>query len=375
LVGAVKAGVKAVAGWLGFSESFTSQDGAPHRLYVTGTDARPVIVVASDETALDLLLKRGGEFEQSILKSRDAAKQSAIVNAQKDYEEAKRLQAALVKDPENAEATQSMKGVFKRLVTNLTVTGVGVSKVTPRTVIQSQPNGGMAGTVTANMLSKDRSTGTTPGAAKVVGWQHVRRIDRGQDWERVHLVSHQFGGPGRPDNLVPARKTDNSWMTTGPEAAIKAMFAENENIVLNYSVSTTGYYAGLVDADNNAIEGFPTGFRVSLHTMKKVGKVWQNDLPLNILPSRSFAPPPVVGTEMIDLKDAGYASLFRSLGVPSTIAHYYADAKKTVPFASEADCKQRVKAEFDSKRRSSDVKFGDVWDAIMAPVRAKKAYF
>ncbi|MNY81262.1 hypothetical protein D3C86_2227370 [compost metagenome] len=63
------------------------------------------------------------------------------------------------------------------------------------------------------------------------------------------------------------------------------------------------------------------------------------------------------------------------MGVPSTIAHYYVDAKKTVPFASEADCKQRVKAEFDSKRRSSDVRFDDVWDAIMAPVRARKAYF
>jgi hypothetical protein len=326
-------------------------------------------------TTLDVLLKRGGPFEHSILKSKEAAKKTAIGNAQREYDEAKRLQAILAKDPENAEAMRAMKGVFKRLVASLTITGVGVSRSIPKTELHYAPNGAMAGTVIADMLSKNRKDGSAPGNAQVVGWQHVRRIDPGQNWERVHLVSSRFGGEGRPDNLVPARKTDNSWMTNGPEAAIKAIFAENESAVLNYAVSTTGYHTGLRDIDDKPIEGFPTGLRISMHTMKKVGKVWAKDVSLSILPSRNLAPPPVVGTEMIDLKNAGYASMFRILGVPSTIAHYYADAKKGVPFAGEVDCRQRIEIEFESKKRALDTKFDDIWEAILAPVRAKRAYF
>jgi hypothetical protein len=314
----LRAGVAAVVQWWQMRRGFRTDDGQSHQLFFRGQGRTARVVVASDEISLDTLLAPGGEFASQIAASRDQAKITALGAARSEHQRVKSAQNTLQTNSSDPAATQQIRTAFDSLAQQLAILGVGVLRYAnlPKTRIDHVENAGKAGTVKASPLTRKLSGGSRPDP-NIVGWQHVLQIDHA-NWERTHLISAEFDGPGRYWNLVPARRTDNAWFRDNPEERIKRMLPQN--YVLHYEVQILSYYTNLINpATNQPIDGFPQQARLKLTTMKKENNQWMPDVDLTPFPSKSFVAPSVTPTQGVDLKTAGRDALI-ALGIPRGVA-------------------------------------------------------
>lgn len=369
----IRSGVQAVAGWLGLHKNFRTPDGGRHELYFRGSAAAAQLVVASAEQTLDTLLAAGGSFENQITTSGDATKIKALGVARAQHQLVKTAQATLQTKPDDANATRQLNGAFNTLGDQLGIMGVSVVSDAdlPDTIITPAANGNKAGTVTASPLSKKGKGGSGPDP-NIVGWSHVLTIDSG-NWERVHLVSQDFHGPGRFWNLVPARRTDNAWMREGPERSIKTM--RDRNMVLHYRVQVNGYHSLTHPVTGQPIDGFPESASITLSTMKKQGSGWVIDTSLSPFPRKSFAPPSLIGGNGIDLNTANDKAL-RSLDIPRGVAGNVGKVKGPGHFDGKDDFIERMTAYYQGLTPPHNVDFETTyWHLFAALIRDKKGFF
>ena len=370
IIGAVKAGAKKLAEWLGFRESFPAE-GETHEMYYKGEGPGAQIVVESEEITLDALLASGGELAAEIQESGDSKRMKALGVARAEHIAAKAAQKTLETDPENKDAITELRRSFKVLADSLTITGVGKGPL-PDTVVTHAANGNTAGSVAGSPLTSKGSGGSRPDP-DIVGWIHVLRIDT-KNWERVHLLGESLHGPGRFWNLIPARRGDNAWMREGPEKIAKTMI--DKRAVLHYHAEIGGYYEDLVDPDTEQpIRGFPRSISVSISTMKKEGGKWVKHVQLDPFPPRSLDRPNLAGAGRIDLKTASYKNL-RSLGLDSGVAANVSDAKGSGRWAGEDDFKQKMESHYASLKPPHNVSFKDThWPEFARLIDEKRAFF
>jgi hypothetical protein len=375
LFAAGKAAVGKVLAWWKQKEVFTTEDGERHTLFFRGDGAAAQLVVASEERTLDTLLAPGGEHERQMNDSGSPAKRDALSKARKEHQNVKAAQATLQRAADDPAATRQLRQSFNALGGQLARMGVGIVKAgdLPDTVITHAAKGNKAGSVTASPLSKRGSGGSGPDP-DITGWEHVVRIDpKSVNWERVHLVSEAFHGPGRFWNLIPARKSDNAWMREGPEKSIKTM--RGKNMVLHYHVQVNGYHQLKYPPTGEAIEGFPTSVNITLTTMKKEKNKWVNDLVLNPFPTKSFTPPELIGGRGVDLKKANHQAL-EALGIVRGVANNVMKVKPTNGFQDEADFKLKMQIHYASLKPPFNVDFvKDHWPAFQELIGKGKAFF
>ncbi|MCA3456689.1 MAG: DUF4157 domain-containing protein [Rhodobacter sp.] len=296
VIGAVKAGVKAIAGWLGLRDNFTADDGSQHELYFEASGVSGDLIVASEPTKLSTLLKAGGNLEKEVNASKSNRRIKALDQARKAFSEIETQKKTLTKTPDDAEAERLLKAAFNALVTHLIVTGVGVADSVDKTDVQYSPSGGKATLATAKYLNRKKPKQGSAPKENPSGWDHAKKIDpENKYWVRAHLVSEAFGGDGVKENMVPTLKTDNAWMSTGPEQAVKNALGQNEKAVLEYNVKVTDFHTLKEPVKQETIEGFPRQITFSLFTMKKESGKWVRDVDLSITSNRSIAPPSLKG--------------------------------------------------------------------------------
>jgi hypothetical protein len=169
---------------------------------------------------------------------------------------------------------------------------VAIEDVIPKIIYGG--SGDLAGTVRADRLNDKRKNQGTRPTEDPAGWELVERIDpEAKFWVRAHLVSEAFGGGGIKKNLVPAEKTVNAWMSTGPEQAVKNMLAANRRAVMQYEVGVGGWHSLRMPRTREQIRGFPNSLTFQIYTMKKLGNEWVRDVDLRYTPRRAIAPPPL----------------------------------------------------------------------------------
>ncbi|WEJ15498.1 hypothetical protein N0Q91_18945 [Sinorhizobium sp. K101] len=357
LIGLGKKAIEKVAGWLGISERFKTEDNEPHRIYLEGSERNAKIMVASNVISLAKLLEPDGNLESEVKSAGTPRKTTALANARAELAAANKAKLTLEKTPEDADSIKTLRASFRKLVVHLAILGVGVSKEFPEAKFSYQPIGPIAGTATVSGLSKNTPEGQKP-APTIVGWTHVKTFDpEHKYWERVHLVSQFFGGSGANANLIPARKTDNAWMREGPEAAVKAML--EKNMIVHYKVAVAGYHDIKDPDDNQAIHGFPTGVKIDISTMKKRGKEWVQDVATKLYPAHPIAAPPPKGKALVDLKTASYKTWRVILGLPSGLSHNISEVKGSGSFANEADFLSRMRAFYRNMKSANKGDFED----------------
>lgn len=371
-VGAASSIATRVSGWLGLRLAFRT-NGESHTLFFRGEGASARLVVASDEQTIDVLLADNGAFERQIIALGSPAAITALRTAKAENTLLKAAQAILQRTPEDPAAIRQLRTSFNSLALQLSVMGVSVVSDAdlPDTTITHVANGARAGSVTASPLTKKGSGGSRPDA-NIIGWSHVLTIDAG-NWERVHLVSEDFHGPGRFWNLVPARRTDNAWMREGPERTIKTL--RDRNAVLYYHVQVNSYHVLTHPVTGAAIDGFPESISVTLSTMKKSGTNWIRDVPLSAFPVKSLAPPQLTGGNRLDLKTANHQAL-QAMGIPRGIARNVGEVKGSGRFADINDFQTRMQARYASLRTPYNVEFmATYWPLFQALISSGRAFF
>jgi hypothetical protein len=251
----------------------------------------------------------------------------------------------------------------------------------PTTQVTHIPQGNKAGFVKAEPLTNLQGTnkdsqGSRPGA--VLGWNHVLKIDRVQlsknpprygpiHWVKMHLLSERLHGPGKYWNLVPARRSDNTYMEQGPEAEAKQRTANNE--VLYYEVEVT-YHSG------KTVEDFPATIEVKWGSMKQQGKSFVRNQQLGHFRLEPEAPSLEALTK-VDLRNAGWKTL-NNLGIKERVAKNIEAERMSYnpprPFKDEADFKQRMQAWYANMRRP--VNFQETyWESIENLIKNGEAGF
>jgi hypothetical protein len=129
VLGALKSGAAAVAGWLGLSERFTVR-GEPHRVFFEGSGESAELMVASRKSKMEKLLEENGELHREV-KRRSPAHMQAFDRACSVFARIQAAQRTLSRRPEDADALAAIVQALPRLTKELGFIGVDVVGTIP----------------------------------------------------------------------------------------------------------------------------------------------------------------------------------------------------------------------------------------------------
>ncbi len=283
---------------------FRDAAGENHRMWIQIIRSRYRLMVASgNPDPVEDSVKQGGKFadidgkqEQEVISNARQAEQLANQNSQNN-------------NPSVANQIRSNMNEIKPILETS-------NGELPRTHVTYGANGKKAGWVLAEPLTRlPSNTRGSRATFNIPGWDYVQKMPDQEKkyWDKVHLLSAEFHGPGDFWNLVPARKIDNAWMREHPEQTVKNYFMTERNAILYYYVSVA-YHEGTQDESN-----FPCKITVTFGYLKRKANGGYERNGQNTLSRDLIKPPSIETAHVFDINVIGERT-FGSLGIPARAA-------------------------------------------------------
>jgi hypothetical protein len=335
----LRAGVAAVAGWLGIRKTFTADDGQQHELYFQGTEENADVMMASHTP--DSVTRRI-DARRTVIASRtsqNAARQrQALDDAENTVGSIRTLtRPSGAARPETDTIRPQIQTLLDTLAQQLTRGGIAMdaplSNVTYSTVGPMK-----AGSVTANPLSSraGNTTGSGTGSSNPPGWASVTSgaIASPSSYVRMHLLYHLLHGPGVAWNLVPAPQSYNIGFMQ-PNIEIPLKDATDAGATFNFHV-TVGY-----PNTGGPIDNFPNTLTATWTPIVSPPGVV---IPTQPTP-QPITPPTFIGPGTVvapDLSALSFTQLQQQIGLPQDLCRAIVRAKGGSGFSGPGDFKTKV---------------------------------
>ncbi len=239
LVGVVKAGVQALKEWWKERRDFTGADGKPHKIYFTGGEKSAKLIVESDPEAITDYLDRVGKGKGNAAK--------AARDARTHYD--KNI-APLISKPADEQRAADLSGnitTLSGMMMKIVGAEYGELPAKQETPIFEAPHHAVMKKVnTRNVVTGSAASGDTPEWKNVIVGGELT-VSKGF-WKRMHMITHQIGGPGEPKNWVAAPVSVNSGtIVRGFEKNIEALVRKEnastkKNNVVWVKVTAEGFH-------------------------------------------------------------------------------------------------------------------------------------
>ncbi|WP_456781882.1 eCIS core domain-containing protein [Bradyrhizobium sp. USDA 3315] len=346
LVGAVKAGVAAVKNWWNERRDFTGADGKPHAIYFTGGENSARLMVASVPEPIESYLKRNFIDPDHPLKTK----------AEQALDHYDRTIKPLIDKPADQQRAGDLAANITKLSTSM-MQLVGAQygdlpdkQETP--VFKAPRLASLRKVSTRNVTTGSDPSGTTPEWNTIVAGGLTQ--SKGF-WKRMHMITHQVGGPGTPDNWVPAPVNVNSGaIVRGFETNLEAMVRKEnpktrKNNVVWVNVSALAFHGGYTDPANvnsYAADKFASSMRFAagLYYPDKSGN-WIGD-PTPVLNVTTTIGPPSdeFSGRAPSVNTGSLSQLVAATGAKEWFVREALDVKGKVNFGNIADFQLRLVA-------------------------------
>jgi hypothetical protein len=234
-----KAAIKAVMKWLGLEKKFDGKDGKPHKLYFTGSEDSPVLMIQSNPQAFTTFIgsvdvgtdekkKAAKEQAVSIAEQIDAKKQEPLGGTtEEEKEEAKKVKVAAVEA-----LLEQLAGPAAELFGDAGAAGEPELNFTTQSA-------GHAETMTAKKLNNKQSLkGSAPTSSNTDSFAVLntrRQSASASYYVKGHMLNDNLGGKGIWNNLTPLSREGNSAHESTVESLVKAAFSSGA--VVEYNVT------------------------------------------------------------------------------------------------------------------------------------------
>ncbi len=250
-----KAAIASILKWLGLKKEFSGGDGKPHKLYFSGSEDNPVLMVQSNPTAY-------ATFISSLNVGEDQAKKTAKEQAVPIAEsiDAKRTAplAGTTEEEKEKSKEEKLKEVEKLLsdlsVPTAVLFGDPGAAGEPE-VVNTTQTAGHAITMTAKKLNKKQTLkGSPPTSANTTSFATLntrRQSASASYYVKGHMLNDNIGGKGVWENLTPLSREGNSNHEGNVESLVKAAY--NSGAIVEYNVTAEygyGNNAASIPADD-----------------------------------------------------------------------------------------------------------------------------
>ncbi len=233
----------AIRRWLGLERRFAGGDGAQHRLYFTGSEESPTLMLASNPTAYAGFIKLvtiDAKTEPQKVTARDAA----LVIAEKiDKKRREKLEGATEEEKEASKAkkVEDVQAMLDDLAKHTALLFGDVGGVDKSEIEHDPPSAGattFGKSARGFKLAKGKfEPGTLPTrtAHDIYDVLNLRRqADGASYYIRGHLLNHNLGGKGQWYNMTPLSRQGNHQHESQVESTVKA--AVDSGAIVEYSV-------------------------------------------------------------------------------------------------------------------------------------------
>jgi hypothetical protein len=285
-----KAAIKAILKWLGLEKKFTAKDGTEHRLYFTGGEENPTLMIASNPTAFSTFIE---SVDVGTDEKKKTAKEKAKPIAVKiDAKKKEPLQGAT--DEQKEESKKAKLAEVETLLGQLAepcaeLFGDAGAAGEPEVNFTTQ-GAGHAATMTAKRLNNKQKlkgsppTGSNTGSFAVLNTR--RQSGSASYYVKGHMLNDNIGGKGIWDNLTPLSREGNSNHEGSVESLVKAAFSSGA--VVEYNVTAMygyGNNAASIPADDPQKDqklkiiaeekNVPTALQCEAYIMEKKGDAFE----------------------------------------------------------------------------------------------------
>ncbi|MGB8507643.1 MAG: hypothetical protein WCD76_04500, partial [Pyrinomonadaceae bacterium] len=246
LFAAGKAVVGKVVAWWKRKREFTSAEGHAHTLFFTGEEETAALMVASSRPKglADLIDERLNATPAPDPK--EEAELKLALAAHKNLLQTIRQHEKKTKAAGAAETTSLASAIDAGLVViagHLAKTTLDPKKL-PLSNVTYQTDGKRAKHVLADPLTQlpgntKGTPPTEPSASDIPAWKMMGSVQRPAGYIRMHLVSHQYHGPGMSWNLVVAPQTVNKGWVYKIETDVQKLLKAGKTLRFTADVEYT----------------------------------------------------------------------------------------------------------------------------------------
>lgn len=201
LVRLVKKGVKAITDWWKEPVKFTSADGQPHTLFFEGSDGNLQVIVRSKPTLVEKILKEIISGTSMDPRQRATAK-TALEFYLGMIEPHLKKKADEQRKHDLPERLKTLSNYFKELA-------LGADLPEQDEPLHGAPVFSKMFKVSVKNVKKGTEAGGDTDAMKLVTAYGRKRSNQSTSWVRMHMITARVGGPGTPNNWVPAPQAVN----------------------------------------------------------------------------------------------------------------------------------------------------------------------
>jgi hypothetical protein len=249
LVSLGRSAIAAVKRWLGLEKRFEANDGQSHRLYMSGSEDNPVLMVATNPMAFTMFLS-SVMVEASDTKKADAKNNAVVVAGQIDARKSTTLPGET-----KEEKIAAVQLLLDKLATYTKELFGDPAEAGEPEVGWPEQHGSYGKKMTSVKLNKKQKLkGSGPTSAANASYSILnQRRDEGNPNEsyyvKGHLLNESIGGLGGWNNLTPLSRPGNSAHEGQVESLVKAAF--HSGAVVEYNVTAEygwGTNAGVIPA-------------------------------------------------------------------------------------------------------------------------------
>jgi hypothetical protein len=255
----LRRGVQAIREWWRARRAFRTNDGQSHSIFLEGAPPGTRVVVQSRRSFYSEVIS---QIENIDLRTR----------AVELNREMQSLMGDISREGANQEVLHAQLETKLNDMSNVLIqAGVLDSTELPRPQYSFVLESGKASIATVTNLSANRPNGSEP-FENPQGWEFLENTRQvhgqgGLNFVRMHLINHNFGGPGTRNNLAPGPNRRNGEHLRNVENPIKMLVGDvpmmgDKRAVVNYRVSVQ-YTAGEEILQQNPIvrlSDFPKKF-------------------------------------------------------------------------------------------------------------------
>jgi hypothetical protein len=239
LISLGKAAVKAILKWLGLEKKFKAKDGKDHRLYFSGSEESPVLMVQSNPQAFSVFIEsvEVGTDE----KKKEAKGKAKPIAGQIDSKKKEPLAGKTDEEKEESkkEKIKAVEDLLDQLAEPAAELFGDVEAAGEPEVNFTTQDAGHALTMTAKKLNKKQALkGSPPTSSNTSSYETLntrRQGEKASYYVKGHMLNENVGGKGVWENLTPLSREGNSNHEGTVESLVKAAFSSGA--VIEYNVT------------------------------------------------------------------------------------------------------------------------------------------
>lgn len=290
----VKEGIAKLLKWLGLKKDFKGGDGQSHKLYFSGNEAKPKLMVRSNPTAFTDFMKKvdPGTDKDKVKAHKEASGIAKKIDDKKDEPlDGKTKEEKKISKNKKIAEVEVLLGQLA--VPAAVLFGDPALAGEPEVDFKTQSAGHGLTMTSIRLNNKQKLKGSAPETGMTASFKILnkrRHIDNPEEtyYIKGHMLNDNLGGKGKWDNMTPLSRRGNSKHETEVESLVKAAF--DSGAVIEYNVKAVygyGANAGNIPADDPKAKekleiikeevNVPTHLICEAFTLKKEGTEWKRD--------------------------------------------------------------------------------------------------